>query len=528
MAHRPPNRLEEFRIHGEIGDDPAELDAVADAVVRGCSICYSRIKSLGALIEAVQRHADATLALPPEAPEEERGPLEALTALRIYGGELLLAECRSVDIRVRLTLATRFAGDASFEDATFAGDASFHRATFVGTASFRGATFAEDASFEDATFAGVEASFDRATFVGTASFGEATFEGAALFDEASFAKIAWFDGATFEGAVEGDLRRCFLRTATFGKRIGTPRRIWHWVSWQVSWQRVRALGQLQILNRVSLFALIAVPVLVACWPAVRALAGAYHRGVAESHAAMDRLLLQMERAASIAPMTDEARRRVLEVTEDASATSTEWQERLAEIVSESPYIGPTLAFVFFAAVCVTLGQLIYQVWAAEDVRKYDRDEFVDRVLRRYTEKATDRGDGLRRSIEHLEVIAKRQPDRHRNLVKHHGDTIWIPPRDRIDWFEDAKTDSTDTRSHESDRSEDAPTGIVPGEERQCITIEEGGAAEYWLKSRKLIGWAFLSFLLYLIGIGFLIVVLLIQLRHVIVAAGWPVPTWLGG
>ncbi len=487
MAHRPPNRLEEFRIDGEIGDDPAELDAVAAEVVRGCSICYSRIKSLRALIEAVQRHPGARLALRREAPEEERGPSEALTALRIHGGELLDAECRSVDIRVTLTLTIRFAGDASFEDARFAGDASFDKATFAGEAlfdkatfeggaSFRGASFAGDASFEgarfagtasfdgtsfagtawyrgasfagaasfeEASFAGGDASFDGARFAETSSFDGASFAGTAWFREAGFVKNASFDGASFtqdasfDGAsfartarfraanfagdasfgtsfaetassfdkasfaraVDGDLRRCFLRSAKFGKRtsrlgralnaftLGIPRRIWRWTTREFSWQQVRALGQLQILNRVSLFALIAVPVLVACWRAVRALAGAYHHGVAESHAAMDRLLLQIERPASSAQMTDDARRRVLEVTEQASATSTAWQARLAEIVSESPNIGNTLAFFFFAAVCVTLGLLIYQVRAAVDVRKYDKDEFVDRVVRRYTEKA---------------------------------------------------------------------------------------------------------------------------------------------
>ena len=600
----PQNSLEEVRIYGEIGDDPAELETVADAVARGCSICYARIKSLRALVEAVQRRPGTNLAPPREERPEEWTPPdgdssdESLTALRIYGGEILDGDCGSLDIRVTLALATRFAGDASFEEASFAGDASFDGASFAGTAWFRGAsfardasfnrtsfagdasfeeasfagealfdratfeggasfraatfaaeasfedatfageaslrgatfagdaslreaTFAGDASFEDATFAG-EASFDKATFAKEAFFDKATFAGAASFDKATFEGTGWFGGAIFAGAVEGDLRRCFLRTVKFGKRIGVPRRIWHWAT-RVSWQQVRALGQLQILNRVSLFALIAVPVLVACWPAVRALTGAYHRGVAESHAAMDRLLLQIERAASSAPMTDDARRRVLEVTEQASATSTAWQERLAEIVSESPYIGHTLSLLFFAAVFVTLGLLMYQVLAAEDVRKYDKDEFIDRAHLRYHEEATDRDDGLRRSIEHLEMIAKRRPDRHPNLVRHHGDTIWIPPRDRIDWFEKWKPPgnvSTDTRPHDADRSKDAPLAIVPGAERRRITIEEGAAAEYWLKSRKSIGGAWVSFLFYLIGILCLLSVLVIQAKRVAEAAGW--------
>ena len=123
------------------------------------------------------------------------------------------------------------------------------------------------------------------------------------------------------------------------------------------------------------------------------------------------------------------------------------------------------------------------------------------------------------------MIAKRRPDRHSNLVRHHDDTIWIPPRDRIDWsgVEEEKSPanaSTDTRPHEVDRSETAPLGIVPDAERRRITIEEGAVAEYWLKSRKLIGRAWVSFLFYLIGIFCLIGVLVIQAKRVAEAAGW--------
>ena len=122
----PPNSLEEVRIHGEIGDDPAELETVADTVARGCSICYTRIKSLRALVKAVQRRPGTNLAPPrEERPEEWKPPDgdssdESLTALRICGGEILDGDCRSLDIRVTLALATHFAGDASFSEASLA------------------------------------------------------------------------------------------------------------------------------------------------------------------------------------------------------------------------------------------------------------------------------------------------------------------------------------------------------------------------------------------------------------------------
>ncbi|MCK4873125.1 MAG: pentapeptide repeat-containing protein, partial [Phycisphaerales bacterium] len=337
-------------------------------------------------------------------------------------------------------------------------------------------SFAGDARFYWASFAG-DVGFYDASFAGDAWFYEASFAGDARFIGASFARGARFDRANFAGDVSGDLRRSYLRTAVFGEeaqrtqpREGMAKWLrravhwimpWRWITRSFGWQKVRALGQLQILNRVSVFALIVVPVLAALTGALQ-------------------------------------------------AQFPEW-----------PNLGTTPALVFFASVAVTLGLFVYQTQAAEDVRKYDEDEFVDRAHRRYPEDATDRDDGLRRAIEHLEVIAKRRLDRHRNFVKHHGDTIWIPPRDQINWFVDVEPVPVDeTETDPEKRPEVSSSEIVPGAERRRITIEEGAKAEYWLKSRKSVFSAWVSFLLYLIGIGFLFVVLVIQGKRIVEAAGW--------
>lgn len=606
MSRQPPNSLEEVRIHGEIGDDPDELAAVADAVVRGCSICYARITSLRKLIEAVQEHPDAKLA----PPHEERGEgwtpprgwsPDALTELEICAGEIADdGGYRSLDVRFKLVVRTHFAGDASFdraqfaggawfietrfaaeaafEETRFAGYAGFHESHFDGAARFNKALFNGTASFGHTHFAGIthfsgaqfagDASIFRAHFIHNAWFGRTRFSGDVSFDlthfanhagfpNAQFGRDVWFRKTRFAGSVGGDLRPCYLRRALFGEQarraqrtrrtvrererrkedavgsdkpktwrargaaigdwlfdlgirlensrwtkwlvripkallVTAPGRMWRWITREFGWRTVRALGQLQILNRVSVVALIAVPVLAA-------LTGA----------------LQVQ--------------------------FPQW-----------PGLGTSPALLFFAAVFVTLGLLAYQVWSAEDVRKYDEDEFIDRAHRRYPEEATDRDDGLRRSIENLEEIAKRRPDRHKNLVAHHGDTIWIPPRDEIGWFEDwtpppDPPDPPDPPVSQDDTAEDAggesvrddrPTsrepveradralpekaqrGIVPGAERRRITIEEGAKAEYWLKSREQWPLAWVSFTLYLVGVLCLLDVLRRQAINVAEAAGW--------
>lgn len=481
VAKEPPDSLEEVRVDAEIGDDPAGLAATADAVVRGCSIRYARIKSLRGLIEAVHRHPDATLAPPADErgddwkPPDPRSP-DALTKLAIYGGEIDDdGEYRGLDIRVTLTLRTHFGGDVRFGEARFGGDAGFDWASFSRDARFARARFGGDARFDRARFGG-DAGFYGARFGGNASFGGATFGGA------TFGGHADFSGASFAEGVTGDLRPYFLRTATFAEATQEPpRTIWartkkkisNWCSRTFGWHLVRALGQLQILNRISVVAIIAVPVLAA-------------------------------------------------LTAMLQAQFPEW-----------PSLGKSLALAFFAAVFVTFGLLVYQIFVPDSIRKHDEDEFIDLHHQRYPEDAKDRNDGLRRAIDHLEAIAKKRPDRHPNFVEHHGDTIWIPPRDEIGWFEDWKPPAkeNDTGGDDAEKAEQSADetgqsesgsrmGVVPGAERRRITIEEGAKAEYWLKSREKLVGAWASFILYGIGIGCLLAILVIQSNEVRKAAGW--------
>jgi len=501
-----------------------------------------------------------------------------------------------------------FAGNASFHGASFAGKARFNEASFTGAAQFAWASFAGEASFYEVSFAG-EALFNEASFTGAAQFTKASFAGKASFPgarfaeevsfyEVSFAGAAWFAGArfareasfygaSFAGRVDGDFRCAELPTARFGEEaqeyikgragkakgaespsldrtLGRRARIPRLKSWvsppasrQFGWKTVRGLGQLSILTRVSLIALIAVPVIAAFWPAVRAAAGAYHRYVGESHAAMDRVLLETRKVATdgTIPLPAEIQSRLESAVKQMEKASDRWHDQVDQIVKESPHMGMTLVFTFFAAVAVTFGLLLYQVRAPEEVPKFDEDAFIDRAHRRYPEEATDRNDGLRRAIENLERIAERRPDRHKSFVKHHGDTIWVPPREMIEWFDDlmeepkapvaspGKAGAPEGEPSAAVNAAGPPvlsgqtgsnvvpvsgtigprSGQVPGAERRRIVIEEGARAEYWLKSRENLRSAGFSFALYLIGIVCLLIGLCIQMWRVVQAAGWFLP-----
>lgn len=487
-----------------------------------------------------------------------------------------------------------FLGQASFVDTIFMSAALFGRAlfrenpwfshtTFADNALFAGAAFGNGAQFEDSNIAG-PLTFDHAVFEGPVSFersvlgGETSFAGTVVASEVSFEDLV------LNGDVLGDFRSMDVSRAR-AVLIDTRRRHSPWVvigAWQeresrlasliaahrekpwerldpvpgmlyracraaarpavvlrelwgmhrenrafwrvlrqmvrerlvhgaVGWNLVRALGRLSILNRVSLVALIAVPVLAAGYIAAQKI-------VAESEGEQ-------------VPI---------------------WIRWVARAIGGSPHLSETLALAFFASVLVTLGLLVYQTFAPDTIKLRDEDEHVRDLETRYSdEKSSLRGDGLRRSIERLEDQAKVRPNRHPSFVKHHGDLIWIPPRDKPEWFKDDDLEEEPFRArarealHESRERLGQPTddasldearktldiippkqrsGFVPGAERARICIEEGARAEYWLKAHEKIGWAWVSLVCYLLGIAILLVILFIQCRSVARAAWWPEAT----
>ncbi|MEE8153663.1 MAG: pentapeptide repeat-containing protein [Phycisphaerales bacterium] len=427
-----------------------------------------------------------------------------------------------------------FSGLAYFGDASFSGDADFGEASFPGPTYSGGASFSGDAYFRGASFSG-RAKFGGASFSGLADFRKASFSGLADFGKASFSGLAYFGGASlsgevdlsrvsFVGDVDLDARWIDVRTARFGDsaRRGAIKR---WMRRRFGWTVVRGLGELGILTRVSLIALIAVPILAGLWPALRVAVNRYNRAMTEASEQFDQAADRLETAAE---NTDPE----LSLTiGEFGAWAHDWRDRFGEMTMDQPQLSWTLALAFFAAVGVTLGQLLYQINAPAKLRKEDEDEFVESIHKRYPEGAPDRNDGLRRATDALAAITRIRGDRHVNFVDHHGETVWIPPGTRIDWFSDFKdeddVDETVVEADDPDGSQDPKKGraatregIIPGAERARIALEEGARAEYWLTGREQPFWSWMSFVFYCVAVLLLFWILIIQSHHVAKAAGW--------
>ena len=315
------------------------------------------------------------------------------------------------------------------------------------------------------------------------------------------------------------------------------------------WTFVRSVGEVGILTRVSILALILVPVLAGVWPAVRVAVNRYNAAINEAAERFDAAAQRLETSTQI----DSENSALDEITVEMRQWAEGWRDRFGAMTADEPYMSPSLALAFFAAACVTIGQLIYQISAPSRLRRQGRDAFVEWMHNRYPEGAPDRDDGLRRATDALAAMAEMRPDQHPNFVKHHGETVWIPPKQRIDWFTDppepppeaaqgskegasptndneasqAGEQENQTESHDEEREEEmkaepraGPEGILPGAERARLALEEGARAEDWLTGRRRLPWAWISYGLYLAVVILLMTILVIQCQRVGKAAGW--------
>jgi hypothetical protein len=166
-----------------------------------------------------------------------------------------------------------------------------------------------------------------------------------------------------------------------------------------NWRTARSVGELQILTRASYIMLIVVPMLAGTWPTVRIIINSYNRFMEESAVRLDKAANALESQATNVRMAVQDT-----TTTDTGATinsSAERIEDLARVVETelmrlrrqatlSPFLPPSWALAFFAAVSVVLGQVVYQSGAPEIVRRQTADDFVRSATEEYRNNPTER------------------------------------------------------------------------------------------------------------------------------------------
>ncbi|MGJ8635945.1 MAG: pentapeptide repeat-containing protein [Phycisphaerales bacterium] len=428
-----------------------------------------------------------------------------------------------------------FKDTTTFRSAYFSEKTDFRTTIFDKLTSFRHARFNSSIDFTDARFYS-STYFDNAFFAGESWLFNTFFNHESSFIDTVFAQQAYFDGARFMGECRtegielkkhcsygthegngskffsnndnrGDFRKADVRCVYLHHFTPPPMNsatlkifFRHLIDLytNINWTLIRAIGELSILARVSFVALIFVPMLASAWPAVRVGVTGYNDSVVELSERFE------DGAEALRDVSGEleggAGDSLIDEVDGVEASIQAWSDRFGRMAVDDQNLPSTMAFAFFAAAFVTVGQLVYQSNVPATIRKYDEEAFIEWMHGRYHDDTPDRADGLRRACEYLKVIADAKPERNANFVKHHNEMIWIPPKDKIEWFEDVEL--ADGESY--------PEGYVPAAERERIALEEGAKAEYWYHAQKSKGYARACFFAYAIGMILLFFILILQ------------------
>jgi hypothetical protein len=418
--------------------------------------------------------------------------------------------------------------NCAFDGTRFDGNTSFQFAEFGPETLFTGANLGECAWFANTTF-GNFADFRHATFGQGASFQNATFGRNADFREAKLGDWANFHCARFgPGGGIGNARHSLKTTGW--RRLLSP--LGHFLEWY-NWSRTASFGRIQILTRVSYFALLIVPVIAGVWPAVRV---AVHSVAFDAEKATGRLRAANQRAQEFIASMDANvpfEGNLTALLEEVETSATQVESELSQF-QQSPHHMPTgLVLAFFSALCVALGHLIYQVGADERVRAdsetgYRRDrnsEFRDAHEHQ-------RKDLLLRTFGPLHRLAELTPgSRNSTLVRHHDRLVWLPESiDRLNTLPASTQDESDAHLRADDQSdseawtEDAEVSEQLQvehlrEELELILVDEGASAEYQLFARQNMWAAYASGMLYLAAAFLIAWLIALQAGHVLRAGG---------
>ncbi|MCC5787586.1 MAG: hypothetical protein JJU33_12905 [Phycisphaerales bacterium] len=477
----------------------------------------------------------------------------ALSAtVRFNGAAFFLAICFGGAAEFK---AAHFCGDADFRTTRFGGHADFLDARFCSAADFRITRFCSDAIFRRTRFCG-NADFLVACFCGRADFACARFSGAATFWDARFCGVVEFGYAEFNAAstISGDLRKADIRDALIthprkylwlgripllqrlcarlSRLRGIAAKTLHLSPRQfrqrkvTGWAGVRSKGELSILSRISVVAIILVPPIASVWPAIRAGVIGYNRAVDNAAelllSSAESLDAAVYRLSELDDLDESALLRAEAEVNAVIENVIDWKHQFKSMAIDHQYLPVTLAFAFFAAFCVTLAQFMYQTWVPQMIRRYDEEDFVRSKHQEFTDDEHEvvRRDMLSEACEALEAAARQDRFSNANLVLRHGQLVWIPPRNQLDWFEDGDL----KRFMEAEKSDGAPSipvWYVRGKERARIAIEEGARARYWCESRKHIFRARICTWLYRVGVWLVLGVLVFQAWNILKAAGVP-------
>lgn len=299
----------------------------------------------------------------------------------------------------------------------------------------------------------------------------------------------------------------------------------------INWQKVRVLGDLQLLTRASYIFLIAIPLLAALWPGVRIVINQYNQAVSSANASLDATSVRLE--AQIIQL--ETLRRNGEISEQQSSVVLEKYSHILDSLNrkldnlmtnystkviENPSLPSIWALGFLVSLCIFIAHTLYQMFAPDLVRAINidnfkvkkRNEYANNPSIRFIQQATEyisdypntssekllrSYDGLVESIEIIRHDIKMRPTEAR--------------RARAEEFKNEFPEFSSKNLNELER-------IKVGLEADIVST--GAHCVYFFASIENRLAIYCSAFFYVVGIAIILYIIAMQTHAVIKAAGW--------
>jgi hypothetical protein len=165
------------------------------------------------------------------------------------------------------------------------------------------------------------------------------------------------------------------------------------VSRFLNWERIRSVGELQILTKASYIALILVPIMAGLWPSVRVAINHYNKVATEASIILETTQASLNAelksikviSATLKEVAEPVNLSLSNYIANIENKSEELNKQVNKFLTkfnpeelDTPKLPMVWVFAFFGSLLVIVGHTIYQASAPDIVKNYTKLEFMDK------------------------------------------------------------------------------------------------------------------------------------------------------
>lgn len=255
------------------------------------------------------------------------------------------------------------------------------------------------------------------------------------------------------------------------------------------WSKVKTFGELKILTKASYLMILLVPILAGLWTNIAVFIEKINIDIKESKVDIQNVRLQMQEyivyLENDSTLIKESY--VRELNNNLQEINTQIEER-TNILQKNKDDLKKLPFIwvvsFLSSIIILFAHLIYEIFAESLIKKNSKRDYQIKLKKEFEYSPSE--TMLKRAVYYIE-----------KAKENHGflSNVSYDPNTRF-------PDEKEQRLHDLD------------------IIENGANAEYEYYNLVKLGWAVVSFILYVIGLLMILGILVNQTYKVLQAAGW--------